>query len=241
MISGKLEKWWIEAYSKDDFSSSSKVVVEGESRFYVQVNPETYKKEYRLKYVPGTKQGTANPQKYIGTEPQKFSVELLFDGTGVVQNGSNAFYMLEPSDPSKNDITPQIQLLKQFCHAYDGNIHRPRYLKLCWGTEEGIFKGVLHSMSIDYKLFKPDGTPLRATVKLDLESVISEEEAELREDNQSPDITHLRIFKGGDRFPLMVKQIYDSQAYYIDVAKANGMLSFRKIKQGTSIQFPPIK
>ena len=239
MITGKLAKLWIEAFVKDDYSPSSKVKINGVDRFYVQVNPESYKKTYRLKYASGNENGTVKTQKYIKSEPIGFSVDLIFDGTGVIPGDFNPAAPV--ADKRKNDVTQQIKLLNQFCIEFDGEIHRPRYLKFCWGTEDGIFKGVLTSMAVDYKLFKPDGTPLRATVNLSLESAVSAEEAIRREDNKSPDITHKRTFKNGDRFPLMVNEVYDSQSYYIDVARANGMLSFRKIEYGTSIQFPPIK
>ena len=57
----------------------------------------------------------------------------------------------------------------------------------------------------------------------------------------SPDITHQRLFKADDRFDLVVARIYQNPQYYIDVAKANGLTGFRKIKTGTKLFFPPVE
>ena len=57
----------------------------------------------------------------------------------------------------------------------------------------------------------------------------------------SPDITHERLFKAHDRLPLMTDKIYENPNYYIDVAKANGLTSFRKIAAGTKLFFPPVE
>jgi hypothetical protein len=39
----------------------------------------------------------------------------------------------------------------------------------------------------------------------------------------------------------MTDKIYENPNYYIDVAKANGLTSFRKITAGTKIFFPPVE
>jgi nucleoid-associated protein YgaU len=53
-------------------------------------------------------------------------------------------------------------------------------------------------------------------------------------------LTHARTVEIGDRLPLMTHQIYDDQSYYLKVAKANGLTSFRKLTVGKDINFPPI-
>ena len=45
--------------------------------------------------------------------------------------------------------------------------------------------------------------------------------------------------KSSDRLPLLVKNIYNDQRYYIDVAGFNKMDGFRKINDGTEIKLPP--
>jgi len=71
-------------------------------------------------------------------------------------------------------------------------------------------------------------------------SSIEEEKRASRENNSSPDLTHVRKVKAGDTLPLMCYRIYGDPKYYIQVAKVNGINNFRKLTAGTDIFFPPI-
>jgi nucleoid-associated protein YgaU len=61
-----------------------------------------------------------------------------------------------------------------------------------------------------------------------------------RENNSSPDLTHVRMVKEGDTLPLMTYRIYGDPKYYLEVAKANKINNFRKLKTGDIIIFPPL-
>jgi nucleoid-associated protein YgaU len=58
---------------------------------------------------------------------------------------------------------------------------------------------------------------------------------------QSPDLTHVRVVEEGDTLPLMAKRIYGDSKYYLEVARVNRITSFRKLKTGQRIFFPPIQ
>ena len=122
---------------------------------------------------------------------------------------------------------------------FKGDTHRPHYLMLLWGTL--IFKGVLTGMDIEYRLFGPDGTPLRAIAKCSFKGSIADTQRLLQDNLMSPDVTHQRTFKASDRLPLMTNDIYTDQQYYIDVAKTNKLDSFRSIKPGTVVEFLPLE
>ena len=104
-----------------------------------------------------------------------------------------------------------------------------------------MFKGVLTEMDITFKLFKPDGTPLRATASAKFTGFIEDNLRVAMENNTSPDLTHVRIVKEGDTLPLMSQRIYGDSKYYLEVAKANKITIFRKLKVGQLIFFPPIE
>jgi len=40
--------------------------------------------------------------------------------------------------------------------------------------------------------------------------------------------------------PLMCQTIYDSPAYYLQVARFNNLVDFRNLEPGTEIIFPPV-
>ena len=100
----------------------------------------------------------------------------------------------------------------------------------------------MSNLDINYALFSRSGEPLRAKLNATFTNYV-EQEARLKreQDHKSPDLTHIRTVNLGDRLPKMTHDVYSDQSYYLKVAKANGLTSFRKLKIGTNIVFPPIQ
>ena len=130
--------------------------------------------------------------------------------------------------------------MKDVLIGYKGDSHEPRHLKLVWG-ENSIFKGRVTELSINHKMFKPDGTPIRAIATVKFKSSIEEQKRAAKENKSSPDLTHIRKVKQGDTLPLMCYSIYGDPKYYLQVAEVNGLANFRQLKPGTDLFFPPLK
>ena len=198
--------------------------------YSVYINPEkyslNYKAEYTIEDATGSSGGTL---KYHRSLPEDLELELLFDRTGV----------LEDSPFTPNGIIDDIDTLRKHVFDYNGETHRPLYLKVTWGSL--LFPGVVTDLSIDYKLFKDDGTPIRATVKVTFKNFIEEEARAKRENKNSPDLTHQRMVKEGDNLSNLCEEIYGDPKYYVEVAKANKLTNFRKLTPGTSLMFPPLE
>lgn len=241
---GQVTKMKLKAFSDNTFAENKKVTISsGESEFVFLVNPETINRKFSLEYGQDNPQ-TATNGTYWHTKPEEFKVDILFDGTGVIKDPS--FFNVAVVNPLSSasgaqDVSAQIAKLQEFCIKTQGNTHRPNFVKLFWGTEDGFFKGIAVSFDTDYKLFSREGKPIRAVVHLTLASALDPEQIQRAVDPQSPDISHFRQYKAGDKFTLICNNIYGKSEHYIDVAKANKMLSFRKIAHGSEIRFPPIK
>ncbi|MEM7380400.1 MAG: LysM peptidoglycan-binding domain-containing protein, partial [Bacteroidota bacterium] len=93
---------------------------------------------------------------------------------------------------------------------------------------------------IEYKLFNKEGKPLRATLKCEFREFKEDEQRVKEENKQSPDLSHVRIAEAGDSLPLMCFKIYGDPKYYLEVARANELTHFRKLKQGQRLLFPPL-
>ena len=93
-----------------------------------------------------------------------------------------------------------------------------------------------------HEVFARTGEPLRAKLTAQFTNYV-EQEARLqdRQNHHSPDLTHVRTVELGDRLPLLTHKIYDDQSYYLKVAKANNLTSFRRLKTGSSLILPPIR
>jgi hypothetical protein len=221
---GQLEKLYILSYSDPEYNTIAA------PPFFALINPETYTYRYRVEFSDTQGQGTsAVSLRFNRIPPQEFNFDFLFDGTNTITN------ILTPPIP----VSDQLDIFRSQVMQYQGEVHRPYYLKIHWGTL--LFKGVLTSMDIEFKLFKPDGTPIRAVARCTFRGSIEEGLRVALENPMSPDITHERTVAASDKLPLMTKRIYNDQQYYIDVAAFNGLDSFRNVPTGTKIFFPPLK
>ena len=220
-----LKKLMIIAYSDEARSKMEK-------KYHAMINPSSFNAELSVNYSKSQAPGTVTPQlKFHNIPAGKIKFKLTFDGTGLVSTIAKA---------KKSQTVPeQIDEFRSATIQYEGSIHRPYYLTLIWGKT--IYKGVLTGLSIEYKLFKPDGTPIRAEADVTFHTSESEAEAEKAAGKKSPDITHLRQVKAGDRLPNMCNNIYEGTNFYIQVAKHNQVNHLRSIKPGTTINFPPLR
>jgi hypothetical protein len=136
-------------------------------------------------------------------------------------------------------VTDQLNDFRKRVLHYEGEIHRPYYLIIYWGTL--LFKGVLTAIEIEYKLFNTDGAPVRAIARCGFKGTIDEELVLRLEKRASPDVTHERVMKASDRLDLMTGRIYNDEKYLQQVAEFNNLDSFRSISPGTRIYFPSIE
>jgi hypothetical protein len=225
---GKLEKMLILAFETSQAAESGGVP-ETKDRFEALINPETYTLEYKVKTAEGQGQGTSGAQqKFAYTMPEELTFEFLFDSTGIIDGKANA-----------DGVFDDVNHFRKILTEYRPSSHEPYHLKLVWGNL--MFKGRAIELSITYKLFNPDGQPIRAVAKAKFKGSIEEQKRAAREDRRSPDLTHIRKVKAGDTLPLMCYRIYGDPKYYLAVARANGLPGFRSLPVGMDLVFPPLQ
>ncbi|NNM82258.1 MAG: peptidoglycan-binding protein [Burkholderiales bacterium] len=207
---------------------TGKVTIENK-KFEAMLNPSSYNHTYSIRYNRKKALGQlASDQKFSNVEPEKVNFDLVLDGSGLVDMTNGA-----------KDVKTQIQKLNDIIYKYDGNVHQPNHVRLLWGSF--IFFGRMSSLSVDYTLFTPTGQPLRAKVKIAFDGFVSKEEEALVANRSSPDLTHLVEVKAGDTLPILCHRIYGDSAYYLSVARINGITNFRNIRPGTRLHFPPLR
>jgi LysM repeat protein len=217
---GTLEKLRIEAYSQPDYNGLA------EKTFVAYVNPSEITASYEMEYDAAQGSGTTNSRmNFKKVKPGDLALTFFLDGTGV--NGQTL------------DVQKKIAEF-QAVTGYNGDIHRPNYLKVMWGTIQ-IKRCVLKSASIAYKLFKPNGIPLRAVITANFADNSDDKTREAKAKNKSADLTHVRVVMAGDTLPSLCYQIYSDPSYYLEVARANQLDNFRQLTPGTKIFFPPLE
>jgi nucleoid-associated protein YgaU len=194
--------------------------------FIAQFNPESFTVNNEFEY------GTADPTqgadgtegKFKGIKPRTFSFEFLLDGTG--------------AQGAKFEVLAQVELFKQTV-GFSGEIHRPPFLVLAWGSF--IATCVLESFSVAYKLFRPNGTPLRATLSASFREHKDKSLMALLMNLTSPDVLHAHLVKKGENLPLITHRVYKDPRYYYHVAEANGLDTVRAVAAGTALHLPPLR
>jgi hypothetical protein len=249
-ILGIIDKMRIEVYQKKDFTGNKKTIL-------VQVNPEKYTIKQQIAYAEGQTIGSIGSDlKFSKIEPEEVSFEFLFDSTGILprakfeeSNGfssnkiTTALKSVTPTivNPFKKaqSIDEDVNKFKGYLMGYNSSTHQTNYILLIWGTYS--LKCRLKGMDIEYTHFTRDGKPIRARAKCTFKATMSQKQMDKEKQNQSPDITHERNFGQSDTLTLLAEDIYQSNSYYTDVARANKLMSFRKIDTGKPLFFPPLK
>lgn len=217
---GTLEKLTILAYTTPNYSGAAI------DRFEAYVNPNELTLSYEFEYDAAQGAGTTNSRmNFKKQKPGDLALTFFLDGTGA--NG-------RPADVQR--MVEQFQKVT----GYNGDIHRPNYLKVIWGTLQ-VKRCILKSASIAYKLFKPDGIPLRAVVTANFTDNSDDTSRVAIAQDQSADLTHRRVLKAGDNLPRLCAEIYGDPRLYVQVAAANGFDDFRNLPAGTLVVFPPLE
>ena len=224
----KLEKLKIQAYESADRSDPPVAT------FEAMFNPTSLKQSYGIKWGKNIgKNASGGPADYQFTKPAQLEFDLLLDGTGVDQMGVTSLFGSQSVQDRLNDFL-------KATYIYQGKIHEPYYLKVKWGLPEA-FNCRLSSVDVNYASFNRDGTPLRAELRVTLVADDDPKRLSKKRNMQSSDLTHSRTLRAGDTLPLLSRAIYGSSAYYLDVARFNGLDDFRRVTPGQQVLFPPLE
>lgn len=223
----RLERLTIRAYSDENYKEQA-----GEA-FVVWMNPQSYQRKLEVNWADGKEiNGPFSVPTFQKVGAETLAMKLIFDTTGLVPSplGSDAM--------PANGVVELLEPLIDTIAKVSPKTNKPNFLQLSWAQLQA--RCVLTSMDIDYKLFRPDGTPIRAEASLLFHSHASSLTLSRTSATQPKDTTKLVTVVEGDTLPALCKRIYGNGEHYLDVAKYNGIFSFRNLKSGTQLSFPPL-
>lgn len=205
-------------------SGKNIVVNDSVEPFEVVLNPDNYSINSKINYNHRKVEGQV---RFFDVDSDLIKLPaLILDVTGAI-----------PGTAEKK-LDDLIRKLKQVVFVFDGTSHETPVVKLEWGPLCQYAR--LSDINVQYELFAEDGTPLRAKVELSFQEFKTIGKILAEKNKQSPDMTHFVEVKAGDTLPLMCFRIYNDASYYLEVAKANGLSSFRRLKMGSFLYFPPL-
>ena len=225
---GKLVKVLIDAYDDERFQKKSKI---DPNPISLPVNPESFTQNFKVELNQQQGQGNQSTNSdYKGTKPEELKLDFTLDGTNTIQG-----YVYNGDDHS---VKGQLDIFMNAVYNMKGKIHRPHFLKVRWG--KFVFPCILTNLDLNYTLFKADGDPLRIKVSATFLNYVAQKERVAREGKESPDLTHIKQVKAGDRLDAMTSDIYNDPKYVTQIARANDLTTFRKISPGAQMIFPPL-
>jgi hypothetical protein len=250
---GIIDKMRIEVFPSKEYTEPPTKTI------FVQLNPEKYTMKHTVAFCEDQAMGTSGTDlSFNKIDGEEVSFDFVFDSSGIVPPGKIKDGKGEPTfldtlgdiattlkpaivNPfgEVETVEKDVEEFRKLLMGYDGETHQTAYLRLLWGGYSLSCR--LKSMDIEYMLFRKDGRPIRAKVKCTFKGTVSYKLMVAQENKNSPDLTHERTIKMNDNLSLLSESIYENNSFYIDVAKNNKLLSFRKINLGQKIKFPPIK
>jgi len=120
-----------------------------------QQAPHAFADSDGISAAPQADQPPLNCLKFHSKAPPELAFSLMLDATGVI--------------PCANSIAEQIEGLRDATYTYHGDRHAPNLVDIwLWDGPEckHLLFGRTVALNLEYTLFSPDGTPLRAKVEL---------------------------------------------------------------------------
>ena len=111
----------------------------------------------------------------------------------------------------------------------------PPFVTFHWGKL--LFKGACTSLSVTYKLFKPDGDPLRADVKMTLKQADDAVQGQNPTTRANAGFGVHRV-RDGDTLPSISYEAYGDATKWRLIAEANGVDNPLHLRRGSALSLP---
>jgi hypothetical protein len=211
----------------------AKLDIEGGSSLVCWFNPNEYaitkSNDWTMRPIVGASLPT--PQ-FSGGRARELTLDLLFH-----------------ADPD-GDVTPATDELFNMMEvdtrlaSGNRNLARPPSVTFGWGTYRS-FKAVCRRLSVQFTLFRPDGTPTRALARLELMQI--EKDARAPQAGAAPPQNPTtratervagHTVRDGDSLPSIAYQHYGDPSQWRLIAEANGLDDPLGLPRGTTLSIP---
>jgi hypothetical protein len=191
-----------------------------------QFNPKELSISKTAKWSRNTQKNSKNSgiPEFRGPEPCKLTLEMFLDASdthndSVVKTVEQLFSCCVPTDKSHAQKKPS-----------------PPWVIFHWGGLTS-FTGYIHSVTVKYTLFTPDGLPIRGTATVNLEEISKEEQG------QNPTSGALSAHRvhtvlTGDTLASIAWREYGDPAMWRAIATVNAIEDPMRLRAGSSLLVP---
>jgi hypothetical protein len=177
------------------------------------------------------------PPEYGGGLPRELTLNLLLDST------------LVPSTPTVMSMCDDLFKMMEVPGGQQagGAESRPAFVTFSWGAYLG-FKAACTSLTVAYQLFKPNGEPIRAEVRMTLKQTEPASTASASTANKSGNPTTralpgvaVHTVQEGDSLPGIAYKAYGDATRWRTIAEANGVDNPLHLRRGSALTLPKLE
>ncbi len=200
----------------------------GELQFMYNPAEITTSKAANWNRPPARGARSASKPEYHGAGPQLFQMEVWFDAW----------------DDADADVTRSVKALLNWTKptkASMDKVPQPPILTVEWGASQVFqdYRCFLKSVSAKYVLFKPDGTPIRASCTISLEE-IPEEPQGTNPTSGSRESRRSLVLDEGDSLAGVAYREYGDPSLWRGIAAFNAIDDPMRLSPGTRVLVPSL-
>ena len=215
----------------------AKLSIENGETIEVLFNPTEYTitktNTWNFKQVKGK---SLPPASFGGGNPREISLSLMLDvgllkGKSVLDITNKLFKMMDvPSGAGSGSASAS-----------------PAFVTFQWGAVD-TFKAACTSLTVAYQLFKPNGVPIRADVKLQLKQAAEASSASSGSANEPQNPTTrghqglgIHTVQDGDTLPSIAYRAYGDATRWRAIAESNGVDNPFHLRRGAALMLPELE
>jgi hypothetical protein len=205
------------------------IEIDGGGKLDCYFNPTEYSIAKANTWEPIKVNGKPSPdQKFTSGTPRKLELSLLFDQT------------FPPYKMSVGDATSMLLDAMEVPQGTDAGTPTaaPPFITFGWGKT--VFKGACTSLTCAYKLFSPDGEPLRADVKISLVQTGAPTPGQNPTTRATSGFGQHTV-KDGDTLPSISYGAYGDATKWRLIAEANGVDNPLHLRRGRRLALPSLE
>jgi nucleoid-associated protein YgaU len=164
--------------------------------------------------------------QFINGDADVLSMELFIDD------------YTDPPKPGEKSVKERLDEMALLLEI-DPKLHAPAPVQFIWGKL--TFKAIIEKLSRKITLFRPDGTPARATLNVTFKEYKTLPELVNDPRLESPDKTRRRVIVGYDSLWLLAAREYGDVAEWRVIAEHNDLDDPRDIAPGDWVMLPPLE
>ncbi|HAH10665.1 MAG TPA: peptidoglycan-binding protein [Alphaproteobacteria bacterium] len=197
----------------------------------VMFNPSDYTRERSNSYKAIAVPGLGSPLlQFVSGDADQLSMELFLDDysdpAGDLQRGP------------KKSVAQRVREISSLLEI-DRDLHAPPPVRFIWGTLR--FEAVIEKLSQKFTLFRPDGTPARATLSVTFKEYVSIARQLIEPRRESADKSKRRQIEVGNSLWLVAAREFGLPSAWRTIAIANDIDNPWQLTPGDWIDVPPLE